>query len=253
MKAKRKSPILTKDNRKFLENIQEDLLGYVTKITDAMESLKNRYNDLEEYEKLQNIEQINFNSEGLNFLINNIIDLSKLQFDCNLLVDRCDLTDLLYERLDYCRKIYIRDNVDKSWNFQLNIEKNILVNCDKYYMARALDNIIINSTEYCINNNVNINLYRKNNGLAEFIITEQELSVTKKYLDTIFNPLMSNVTKNKVLDIRILFCQKVIESHEGSFRSKICPKQGITFSFTMPLVSMIERPVKFLQPQIESW
>ncbi len=239
MKAKRKSPILTKNNRKFLENIQDELLGYVTKITEVMEALKNRYDDLGEYEKLQNIEQINFNSEGLNFLINNIIDLSKVQSDCKLLVDRCDLTDLLYERLDYCRKIYIRDNVNKSWNFQLNIEKDILVNCDKYYMARVLDNIIINFTEYCVNNNVNINLYRTNNGLAEFIVTEKELSVTKKYLDSIFNPSMINVTKNKILDIRILLCQKIIKSHEGSFWSKTSPKQGVTFAFAMPLVPIV--------------
>jgi K+-sensing histidine kinase KdpD len=226
--------MLTKNNKKFLKNIQDELLDYVTEITEMMEELKNHYDDLEEYKKLQNIEQINLNSEGLNFLINNIIDLSKVQSDCKLLIDPCNLSNLLYER------IYIRDSVNKSWNFQLNIEKDILVNCDKYYMARVLDNIIIISTEYCVNNDININLYRTNNGLVEFIITEQELSVTKKYLDTIFNPSMNNVTKNKILDIRILLCQKIIESHEGSFWSKTCPKQGVTFAFTMPLVSMNE-------------
>ena len=235
MESERKMSAQNKLSYEFLQNIKQELRTPVAKITTALEKLKTHYDELDEHEKLSNIAQISMDSEKLNCLINNIIDLSKLHSDYRLLIKSYNLTDLLYERVEFCKKIYIEDKDNKLWNFTFNLEKDIFVNCDKYYIGRVLDNIIINAMEYCINKKVNINLHRTNKGLVEFSITDQNLSVPKKYLRNVFESSVLNITKNKMLGIRLLFCQKVIKAHEGQIWTKESEKQrGVAFTFTIP-------------------
>ena len=70
-----------------------------------------------------------------------MIDLSKL-LSLNYTLDKkeVDLSELIYDRLDYCKKLYLNG---KELQFFTKIEDNIKINCDEHYIKSTLDNLLI--------------------------------------------------------------------------------------------------------------
>ena len=60
-------------------------------------------------------------------------------------IEKLDVSKLIEERTHLYKKIF-SDEVKQD--FELEIEKNIELKCDKYYLTQAIDNIINNAVDF---------------------------------------------------------------------------------------------------------
>ena len=70
-----------------------------------------------------------------------------------------DLSTLAYDHIELCKKLYIEDQNART--FIINIDNNIVANCDEYYIGQTIDNLIINAINYCRKGQITIELKKQ--------------------------------------------------------------------------------------------
>ena len=122
----------------------------ITGITSLGQVLWDNYDKFNEEQRRNATSDIAKSSERLTSLVNNLIDLSKLEslyYKLNKL--EVNLSELVLKRLEICQKLYVDEKNRDNLNFDLEIEEKLNVVCDENYIARTIDNIIINAIQYC--------------------------------------------------------------------------------------------------------
>ena len=145
-----------------------------------------------------------------------------------------NLSDLIYERLDYCKKLYLGD---KDLEFICDIEDDLLVNCDEHYITSTLDNLIVNAITYSKDGQIIIE-FKKEFDSIKFNITDNGIGIPKQELYDIFGIFtVSSRTKTAAggRGIGLALCKGAIEAHKGQIWCKSDGKKGSTFSFTLPM------------------
>jgi len=181
------------------------------------------------------LQEIAKSSERLSTLVNNMIDVSKLS-SLNYVLNKkiINLSDLIYERLDYCKKLYLGD---KDLEFICDIEDDLSVNCDEHYITSTLDNLIVNAISYSSDGKIIIE-FKKNNDFVKFKISDEGIGIPKKELYSIFGTfIVSSRTKTPAggRGLGLALCKGVIEAHKGQIWCKSGGKKGSTFFFTLPI------------------
>ncbi|NDE19105.1 MAG: hypothetical protein EB000_01500, partial [Alphaproteobacteria bacterium] len=122
----------------LLRNLEHETRTPITGITSLGQVLWANYDKFNEEQRRNATKNIADSSERLTSLVNNLIDLSKLNnINYQLNKSQVNLTDLVYERLELCKKLYIQDKDDLWFNLQIDDELTVL--CDQYYISRTID------------------------------------------------------------------------------------------------------------------
>jgi len=199
----------------FLRNISHEVHAPITGITKLGESLGEVYDKLNDEQRRQTVEVIAKSSEKLIGLTNNILDLSKLSsLQYELRINNVNLSQLTRDRLEVCKRLYLGRKV---LEFVTNIEQNIIITCDEYYIKQVLDNLIINAINYSDEGRIILKLKRIENGV-EFAVYDRGVSLSNEELLDIFGTLVINFQSNVLKDARgvgLVLCKKVIELHKG--------------------------------------
>jgi signal transduction histidine kinase len=167
----------------------------------------------------------------------NLIDLSKLNnINYQLNKSQVNLTDLVYERLELCKKLYIQDK-DDLW-FNLQIEDELTVLCDEYYISRTIDNIVVNAIQYCKQGTITIELKPEQSNTILFSVKDEGIGIPKDELFEVFDPFtVSSKTKTSAggRGIGLALSKKVIEAHNGQIWAKQNQDKGVTVAFTLTI------------------
>lgn len=100
----------------------------------------------------------------------------------------------------------------------MDIEDKLIISCDKYYIIRTIDNIIINAIQYCKKGTITITLKSAKNHTVEFIVKDEGIGIPKEELLDIFDPFtVSSKTKTSSggRGIGLALCKKVVTAHNG--------------------------------------
>ncbi len=221
----------------FLRNLQHEAHTPIVGITTMGQVLFENYDKLTEEQKRKGLQEIAKSSERLSTLVNNMIDVSKLS-SLNYVLNKkiINLSDLIYERLDYCKKLYLGD---KDLEFICDIEDDLSVNCDEHYITSTLDNLIVNAITYSKDGKIIIE-FKKNNDFVKFKISDEGIGIPKKELYSIFGTfIVSSRTKTPAggRGLGLALCKGVIEAHKGQIWCKSDGKKGSSFAFTLPMTS----------------
>lgn len=224
----------------FLRNLEHEARTPITGITTMGQVLFENYDKLTEKQRQECIETIAKSSERLSSLVNNMIDVSKLSsLNYALNKKQVNLSNLIYDRLARCKTLYLED---KELEFVLNVEENIIINCDEYYIASAIDNLIINAISYSKEGAIIISLNKSDN-LIEFNITDEGIGIPNEDLYSIFEPFsVGSRTKTPAggRGIGLALCKGAIEAHKGRIWCKSNGKKGSIFTFTLPIGNSYE-------------
>ena len=221
----------------FLRNLEHEAHTPITGITSMGQVLYEKYDKLNEEQKRKGLEEIAKSSEKLTSLVNNLIDLSKLEnINYKLNKIKVNLTDLVYERLEICQKLYIEKKDKENLNFDLKIEAKLTALCDEYYIARTIDSIIINAIQYCKKGTIAITLKSTKNHTVEFSVKDEGIGIPKDELLDIFDPFtVSSKTKTPSggRGIGLTLCKKVVTAHGGTITAS-SENKGSLFRVILP-------------------
>lgn len=221
----------------LLRNLEHETRTPITGITSLGQVLWANYDKFNEEQRRNATKDIADSSERLTTLVNNLIDLSKLNnINYQLNKSQVNLSDLVYERLELCKKLYIQDK-DDLW-FNLQIEDELTVLCDEYYISRTIDNIIVNAIQYCKQGTITIELKLEQSNTILFSVKDEGIGIPKDELFQVFDPFtVSSKTKTPAggRGIGLALSKKVIEAHNGQIWAKQNQDKGVTVAFTLTI------------------
>ena len=227
----------------LLRNLEHETRTPITGITSMGQILWESYDKLTESQRRQATKGIAESSERLTSLVNNLIDLSKLK-NANYVLNKTqvNLSDLVHQRLTICKKLYINEKNKEELCFDLEIEDKLIVLCDERYIARTIDNIIINAIQYCKKGTITIELYNNQNGSVEFSVKDEGIGIPKEDLFEIFDPFtVSSKTKTPAggRGVGLALAKRVVEVHNGTIKAESDGIKGAKFTVTLPLLEIL--------------
>ncbi|MCC8369453.1 MAG: alkaline phosphatase [Rickettsia endosymbiont of Oxypoda opaca] len=217
----------------FLRNINHEIHTPLTGIISLGETLWEKYDKFDDEQRRKAVEIIAKSSTRLNSLMNNILDFSKLStLSYRLHKKNLNLSELLYERIKVCRKLYLNN---KELSFAFEIDDNIIFNCDLHYIKHTFDNLIINAITYSNEGIIKITLEKTEFGIL-FSIKDSGIGVPKEELKSIFGVfVVSSKTRSAAggRGVGLALCKKVIELHGGKIWAENDSKGKTRFIFTL--------------------
>ena len=233
---------------RFIRNITHEYHAPMTGISSMAQVLVQDYDKLNDEQRKVAAKTILDSSLRLEVFDSNISSLSKLNKPSyDLKLAPTDFSVLVEDRVTLCRKLY--ENEEEStifWqegpetrtrNWQLDIEKGIILNIDKYYLSQAIDNLIINSINYAKSGTIAISVKRdnENEGII-FSISDEGIGIPPSELDEVFEEFtVSSRTESFAggRGVGLAVCKKVIEVHGGTIKAE-SKRMGTTIWFTLP-------------------
>jgi Na+/proline symporter len=218
----------------FLRNMAHETHTPISDITNMGQLLWENYDKLTAEEKRQATADIAASSERLNSLVNNIVDLAKLEnLDDKLTKSKVNISQLVEDRVAICRKLYYQEN---NTSFVLEIAEGLHASCDGYYLAKAIDNIVINAIQYCKDGQITISLCQDGGNKVQFSVKDEGIGIPKHDLDDVFGAfVVSSRTKTSAggRGVGLALAKKVIDLHKGKIWAKANLDKGVTFSFIL--------------------
>lgn len=224
--------------KEFIRNVTHEYNAPMTGILSMAETAYEGRGKFSKTELEDSIETIYKSALRLNNFDSNISTLAKLSkqgFELNK--ENIDLSTLVNERVEICRKLYEEDNDSKDREFIFNINKNLKVNADRYYLIQTIDNLIINALTYCKKGKIIIELEGKNgNEVVKFTIADDGIGIPPSELYDVFDEFkVSSKTQTTAggRGVGLAVAKKVIEAHGGQIWAESDGKHGASFTFVL--------------------
>lgn len=237
--AKKSEEILALNRKRtdFVANVSHELKTPLTSIKGYTETLRDGAlrDPLQADKFLQKIEE---NSERLDRLVHDILDLSKLEAtDTHLNYGDIDVETFL---------IGLRDQFQfrlEQKRQTLNIKNSVkILKADRHLVEQAFTNLISNAHRYCqegafieiSSKTININ----SKSWHRFEIADNGPGIPKEDLSRIFERFYrADKSRNRAFGgtgLGLAIVKHVVLSHHGSVEAKINLDEGMTFSMYFP-------------------
>lgn len=217
--------------RDLLANVSHDLKTPLTMIRAYAECARDiSYKDKEKLEKDLNV--IIEETERLNILVNDILDLSKMQ---------ADAAELKRETFDLCQVIkdimnrYDILKITEDYKFILEMPDKALVNADKNKITQVIYNLVNNAINYTGNDKL---VYiRVLDNKKEYVIEVKDTGkgIKKEEIPYIWDKYYKSDKKHQrnvvSTGIGLSIVKEILSKHKFDYGVKSIQKKGTTFYF----------------------
>lgn len=188
------------------------------------------------------IDSIKTNAYRLSKLVNNIVDLSKIEagfFDLNLSNNNIIevIEDIVMSVTDYTA------SKDLNIIFDTDTEEKIIA-CDIEKIERIILNLISNAVKFTDKGGEILVEIKDQNDFVEISVQDNGIGIKEQYLDVIFDRYMQ---VNKVLSrntegtgIGLSLVKSIVELHGGSILVKSEYGRGSKFIIALPVIKVVQ-------------
>ena len=181
------------------------------------------------------------NSERLNNLINDMLELTTIEAGkANLSIHPTDIFTLAQEVLDRYRERSVKEN--KQVEFYLESDQTIpLVMADPERARQILDNLMSNAYTFSQTDGKIIISLKKADDALQVDITDTGIGIAKEHKDLIFDQFTwvdhPGEQSGKGIGLGLPIVKQLVEMQNGRIwvESSGIPGEGATFSFTLPI------------------
>lgn len=224
--------------RELMANISHDLRTPLTMIKAYAEMIRDLSGDNPE-KRARHLKVIIDETDRLSSLVNDILDLSKLQAgvtEMNMTVfDLSERLSGVISRFDILKE---NDGII----IKLEAEDNIVINADITKLEQVVYNLINNAVTYTGDDNtVIVRLFRKEGGLIRFEVTDHGDGIAPEYLPYIWDRYYKVSERNKThkrakmgSGIGLSIVKNVLEQHGFKYGADSEVGKGSTFWFEAP-------------------
>lgn len=235
----------------FLANMSHEIRTPIHGIRNFLGFLIKDWETTPEEKRIFFVEKTYKASSRLLDLINNLLDLSKLDaHEMEFEFANYDLVSLVQEHITESEAL-IGDK-DISFTFIPPEAKSIHADFDTGRISQVIVNLIGNAVKYSNDGNIEVSLKQEtciidseehNQEAVSFIISDEGVGIPEEELEHIFDKFAeSSHTKSQAggTGLGLSICQEIIHAHNGKIWAKNNPKKGSTFTFTIPIHHKIE-------------
>ena len=220
----------------FVANVSHELRTPISSIKGYAETLLDGALD-DKKNAIDFIKIINSESGRLASLIDDILDLSKIESDTfKLNLQQHSLYQIANEAISSLDK----DAKDKLININNKLGIEIKVLCDQSLLTQVFVNLIHNAIKYSRNNSkIVISSSNMQNNLINIEVEDQGIGIPEKDIPRIFerfyrvDKARSNALGGTGLGLAIV--KHIVQTHGGDVYVKSIEGHGSTFGFTLPV------------------
>ena len=219
--------------RDLMANVSHDLKTPLTMIKAYAEMSMDLHSNNEEKRK-QDMNTIIQETDRLTILVNDILELSKMQSNMEIEKEEFDLIELTKEILNRYQLYQETEN----YQFILNHNKeSIMIFADKKKIEQVIYNLINNAINYTgEDNKVEINIQEKEDILVE--IKDTGKGIKEEDLPYIWDRYYKNKKKHKRnligTGLGLNIVKTILETHNYPYGVKTKKDKGTTFYFKIP-------------------
>ncbi len=223
----------------FLSNMSHELrtpLNAILGFSQLMKLDVEDEKDIEKGETLESIDEILTAGHYLLSLINEILDLAKIESGkADLELEEVLCNQVLKNSLD------IISPISNKKNITINTDKcsECLITADRKRLQQIFINLLSNAVKYnAENGNIDIVLEKKSHGLCELKIKDSGMGIKPEFQDKVFEPFArddENVELVEGTGIGLIITKQLIEQMRGEIGFESEYGFGTEFWVTLPL------------------
>jgi len=230
---------LVKMKSNFMSTVSHELRTPLTSISGALNLITNRIaGDIPE-QLVDMIELAQRNTERLLNLVNDILDIDKIESGMmSYTMEKINVIDLLQQAVAENKGLAVKLNI----NFHISeCSNDLYIEADHDRLMQVMCNLMSNAAKFSPpNEQVSIGA-RLDNNQVRINVTDNGSGISKDFRRSIFDKF----TQDKKTDaphpggtgLGLAICQTIIQQHHGEI-DFICPKEGGTeFFFLLPAIS----------------
>jgi CheY-like chemotaxis protein len=232
-----------------LRTPMNSIIGYSDLLIDGVDGPLNE-------EQKKSLSKISNNAKHLLQLLNDILDLSKIEAGkAEIEAEQFDLRELI----DSIVPLFEGKITKKSLSFNIDIDENLpLVFADKNKIRQVLMNLLSNAVKFTDRGGITIRARASDRGIhqvgappvfAEVCVEDTGIGINKENLATIFDKFvqadLSAARQYEGTGLGLSIARGLIELHNGQIWATSKPGEGSQFYFTIPLKKeVLEAKVK---------
>ncbi|MDP1801005.1 MAG: ATP-binding protein [Bacteroidota bacterium] len=234
---KRLNTKIEEAKKKFFSNVVHEIRTPLSMIQAPLTVLKKKLSSTDDQ---QNIELAERNIKRLNELVNQMLDISKIDSVKYKLNETFGDIELFYDQLlTTYTKIAIEKNINLLHNFVI---PNKVAFFDKDSLEKITGNLLSNAIKYTANNNqVGIDVFTEENehGIKLTInVWDTGVGISQKDQENIFDRFYRSdktATSTKGVGIGLSLVKELVDLHHGTISVKSKEGKGSTFTVTLDL------------------
>ncbi len=242
-KAKERAEESDKLKTAFLANMSHEIRTPMNAIIGFSTLLKQ--DEMTKAEKNSFIEQIQTNGDTLLHLIDDIIDLAKIEAgQLNFIFKETDVNIILNELLlSFTQEAKRINKSHISLNLENTSNNAFIIKSDPYRLKQVLTNLLSNALKYTLNGSIKFG-YSIHNSTIEFFVNDTGIGIEKDKITNIFDRFSKGTNPEEQLysgtGLGLSISKQIIENLGGKIQVKSEINKGSAFKFTLPLNSNLK-------------
>ena len=233
--AYNKNEQLKREKDNFLAYTSHEIRTPLSAVLTASEILEN--SNLNKKQK-ENLLTLKSSANSILFLVNDILDLSKLE-KRKIVLEKISFSavDVIKNGIKILSSKAINNNVEVNFKTHINVPKNIMG--DSFRFQQIIINLLDNAIKYSPNGNVLIELNLNFKNEIDVSIIDNGKGIEKTKLDQIFKPYTqekSNTSRQYGgTGLGLAICDQLVQLMNGVINVSSSPS-GSVFKFSFPYI-----------------
>jgi PAS domain S-box-containing protein len=183
------------------------------------------------------IEAMKEDGEKLNALVNNLLQLSKLESNQSIFkLEPCSISEIIHNSVT----CFLEQANSKNVNLHYEIVENMpLINADSEKIVWVLNNLISNALKYTIEHDqIVVNSFINDNKVC-IAVSDTGSGIPQEYTEKIFHRFVQVKGENsdvKGTGLGLAIAREIVEAHGGEIWCESKLGFGSTFTFTLPIL-----------------
>lgn len=230
----------SKYKSEFLANMSHDLRTPLNSLLIFSELLMDNENEHLDEDELEYAKNIRLAGKALLTLIDDILDLSKIESGTITL----DLTEIPMDMLvNSVRRNFEKDANRKKLDFNIEVSQDTpsVINTDQKRILQLLNNLLANAFKFTESGSVNLAIkkFDQNGSLISFEVQDTGIGIDPSKHQMIFEAFQQAETTTKTkyggTGLGLAICRKLAETMGGTIQLSSAIGQGSTFTVILPV------------------